>query len=264
MSTSFSTVAAALEAIDVHVLNRCKGVLATLESYDNRRRFANKEIACQLRKLELLLTAGDLDDDPVTWTSLSNALVARSFKDWKVAELCTQHGVLFDTFRKSFKSLCEKQKKIEENEAENIVRKANGEVPEVIMTDGESVASTSTLGSVVSKMKRLNLARGNDVCSVGSETDMKLKILHKISNIISNRNSIENVDVDEMNKTIKRLTQIQSMEFAHPDQQTRFYCRLNEEILIEQELSLKLARETRRARMTRIEEDEDEDDELVN
>ncbi len=67
MLNRFSTPAAALEAIDGYVLNQ--DILATLESYDNRRCFANKEITCQLRKLKILLTAEDLDDNPVTWTS---------------------------------------------------------------------------------------------------------------------------------------------------------------------------------------------------
>eukprot|EP00569_Conticribra_weissflogii_P009485 CAMPEP_0171363498 /NCGR_PEP_ID=MMETSP0879-20121228/3384_1 /TAXON_ID=67004 /ORGANISM="Thalassiosira weissflogii, Strain CCMP1336" /LENGTH=141 /DNA_ID=CAMNT_0011870647 /DNA_START=18 /DNA_END=440 /DNA_ORIENTATION=- len=140
MSNSFPTAApaslqAALNDISDGVLNRCQGVLEKLEYLDKRRNFKNGENTRQLRKLELLLTAEDIKDDPVTWTSLSNALDNRPAENWKVANLIESHDVKFLSFRKSFKELCDNQKKVEMNVTDNLLRRANGEVPEVVMTD---------------------------------------------------------------------------------------------------------------------------------
>mmetsp|Transcript_26512 Transcript_26512/g.56375 ORF Transcript_26512/g.56375 Transcript_26512/m.56375 type:complete len:251 (+) Transcript_26512:179-931(+) len=249
MSNSFPTAApaslqAALNDISDGVLNRCQGVLEKLEYLDKRRNFKNGENTRQLRKLELLLTAKDINDDPVTWTSLSNQLKRRPAEDWKVENLLKSHGVGFDSFRRRFKKLCDDQKEKEENVAENLVRRANGEVPQLIMNDAESAASTISLGSVVDKMKRLNLAGGNDATSVGSATATKLKILNKYTNMISNR---ESVNVPDLIKASKRLSQMQAMEFAAANERESFYRSLNEEILIEERLSLKLARDSRRS-----------------
>jgi len=263
MSNSFPTAApaslqAALNDISDGVLNRCQGVLEKLEYLDKRRNFKNGETTRQLRKLELLLTAKDINDDPVTWTSLSNQLKRRPAEDWKVENLLKSHGVGFDSFRRRFKKLCDDQKEKEENVAENLVRRANGEVPQLIMNDAESAASTISLGSVVDKMKRLNLAGGNDATSVGSATATKMKILNKLSDMISNR---ESVNVRDLAKAIKMLSEMQAMEFATTDQQDSFYRNLNEEILIDQELSLKVARDSRRAMisMARIQEEDGEE-----
>mmetsp|Transcript_18728 Transcript_18728/g.39122 ORF Transcript_18728/g.39122 Transcript_18728/m.39122 type:complete len:251 (+) Transcript_18728:186-938(+) len=249
MSNSSPTAAppslqAALDGICGDVLNRCQGVLEKLEYLDKRRNFKNGENTRQLRKLELLLTAEDIKDDPVTWTSLSNQLKRRPAEDWKVENLLKSHGVGFDSFRRRFKKLCDDQKEKEENVAENLVRRANGEVPQLIMNDAESAASTISLGSVVDKMKRLNLAGGNDATSVGSATATKLKILNKYTNMISNR---ESVNVPDLIKASKRLSQMQAMEFAAANERESFYRSLNEEILIEERLSLKLARDSRRS-----------------
>mmetsp|Transcript_25324 Transcript_25324/g.52968 ORF Transcript_25324/g.52968 Transcript_25324/m.52968 type:complete len:250 (-) Transcript_25324:134-883(-) len=248
MSNSSPTAAppslqAALDGICGDVLNRCQGVLATLERHD-RRHYNHEKTKRQLRKLELLLTAKDINDDPVTWTSLSNQLKRRPAEDWKVENLLKSHGVGFDSFRRRFKKLCDDQKEKEENVAENLVRRANGEVPQLIMNDAESAASTISLGSVVDKMKRLNLAGGNDATSVGSATATKLKILNKYTNMISNR---ESVNVPDLIKASKRLSQMQAMEFAAANERESFYRSLNEEILIEERLSLKLARDSRRS-----------------
>eukprot|EP00569_Conticribra_weissflogii_P004630 CAMPEP_0171334964 /NCGR_PEP_ID=MMETSP0878-20121228/5040_1 /TAXON_ID=67004 /ORGANISM="Thalassiosira weissflogii, Strain CCMP1336" /LENGTH=248 /DNA_ID=CAMNT_0011836173 /DNA_START=170 /DNA_END=916 /DNA_ORIENTATION=+ len=247
MSNSFPTAApaslqAALNDISDGVLNRCQGVLEKLEYLDKRRNFKNGENTRQLRKLELLLTAEDIKDDPVTWTSLSNKLLHRPAGEWKVANLIESQD--FGSFRHSFKELCDKQKREEMNVADNLLRRANREVPEVVMTDAESVASTVTLGSVAEKLKWLNLAGGNDATSVGSATATKLKILNKYTNMISNR---ESVNVPDLIKASKRLSQMQAMEFAAPYERDSFYRSLNEEILIEERLSLKLARDSRRS-----------------
>eukprot|EP00569_Conticribra_weissflogii_P006521 CAMPEP_0171334660 /NCGR_PEP_ID=MMETSP0878-20121228/4811_1 /TAXON_ID=67004 /ORGANISM="Thalassiosira weissflogii, Strain CCMP1336" /LENGTH=265 /DNA_ID=CAMNT_0011835789 /DNA_START=166 /DNA_END=963 /DNA_ORIENTATION=- len=265
MSNSSPTAAppslqAALDGICGDVLNRCQGVLATLERHD-RRHYNHEKTKRQLRKLELLLTAKDINDDPVTWTSLSNQLKRRPAEDWKVENLLKSHGVGFDSFRRRFKKLCDDQKEKEENVAENLVRRANGEVPQLIMNDAESAASTISLGSVVDKMKRLNLAGGNDATSVGSATATKMKILNKLSDMISNGGSIENDVAKDVSKTIKMLSEMQAMEFATTDQQDSFYRNLNEEILIDKELSLKVARDSRRAMisMARIQEEDGEE-----
>jgi len=252
MSNSFPTAApaslqAALNDISDGVLNRCQGVLEKLEYLDKRRNFKNGENTRQLRKLELLLTAEDIKDDPVTWTSLSNALDNRPAENWKVANLIESHDVKFLSFRKSFKELCDNQKKVEMNVTDNLLRRANGEVPEVVMTDAKSVASTVTLGSVVNKMNRLNLTGGNDATSISAATATNLKILNKLYDMISNGESIENDNAKDLRKTIERLSQMQAMEFAAANERESFYRSLNEEILIEERLSLKLARDSRRS-----------------